>query len=270
MVAHSSLTDTAVLRLTAMPSTAPTILHQKAVVVLTGRSIELIANGTSSVNDWVVTAGTVWRAGGNPTSVAADYAGQQYQNTTDGSLWIANSTTAGDWQSTASGGGGGTTIKYANVVQITTTASDLIGGGFALGNFNVRALNYEYSNSFGTGILIPSGGDAGRILLPEAGTYRLHAGAVAYAPSSTSQQFFVLLQNITTGNVIEPGINPIVKIANDQQATAYCLAHLTIAGATVVELRQFCLNTTSSGDGAGLTPSGFQPIGAFIEVLKIG
>lgn len=273
MVAHSSLTDTAVLVMTSMPSTAPDFVNQKAVVALSGRYIELISRGTSSVSDWAVTAGTIRRGAGNPTALTPDYVGQQYQNTDDGTLWIGDSLVAGDWQVTASPSspGGGSAIKQAHIVDNSNTTSDLIGDGFTFADYNVRLLNAEYSNSFGTPVLITSGANAGRISLPEPGTYRLEAGAAAYAPSGFTQQFFIQLWDRTNDDPVNPAAGGLVRISENQQAMAYCSGYLTVVTAPVVlELRQFCSNATSFGNGSGIRPSIFNVISAFIDVMKIG
>lgn len=97
MAEHSQLYDTAIARFTAMPSAAPTILYQVAIVVLSGRTINLFANGTSSVDDWLVTSSSIRPGATDPASVTPDCKYQMYHWTSNNSFWVALSTTTGDW-----------------------------------------------------------------------------------------------------------------------------------------------------------------------------
>lgn len=109
MALHSSLTDSAIAKITEKPTAAPTLDKQLVAQISTDRTTLWFADGTAAIASWKAVGGTPIIGSTNPAgSVQPDYVGQFYYNTATNLLYIAESLNMADWVSfTGTGGGGG-------------------------------------------------------------------------------------------------------------------------------------------------------------------
>lgn len=105
MVLHKDLTDTAIRKITTFPTTAPTQVGELVAFVGVERGALLYANGTSSADDWIVLGASIWTSSTSPGSQTPDFPSQLYRRTSDSQMFVARSTTTGDWEAISSGDG---------------------------------------------------------------------------------------------------------------------------------------------------------------------
>jgi hypothetical protein len=100
VVAHSALTDTAFEVVSSIPNTTPAYIGQVVAYISGNNRVFYVATDTDSSADWVGIGGTPLSGASDPNSslIQARWLHDLYINTTDNTIWYAQSISNNDWE----------------------------------------------------------------------------------------------------------------------------------------------------------------------------